>query len=463
MQDRATQALVKLGLEPEWEAKFERNSYGFRPGRSCHDAIGAIFSAISGKRAYVLDADIAGCFDNIDHSALLRKLNASKRVRKTVRSWLKAGVIDGKTLYPTEAGTPQGGVISPLLANIALHGMETWLTEQILPNLKEWGKRRYRKTNKANLLKGFSIVRYADDFVTIHENEEIIVKTKQLVEKWLKGIGLGMKAAKTQITHTLEGNNPGFDFLGFNIRQYKVNQGQGYKTFIKPSKKAQKEHLKAISEILDGHRSAPQDAVISRLNPVIKGWSRYFSNGISKEIYSKMDHIVWEKLRRWIQRRHPNKSLKWCINKYLHTMGGNNWTFSTEDGHALTTHQETPIKRHIKVKGTVSPYNGDWTYWSSRRGTYPTTPPRVSKLLKLQKGRCRICQLSFNSEDVVEVHHIDRNHKNNQTANLALVHGHCHDEVHGSVRNKHLTIEEPDETKVSSPVLKTSRSGDGSA
>jgi len=207
MQDRATQALVKLGLEPEWEAKFEQNSYGFRPGRSCHDAIEAIFSAIKGKRAYVLDADIAGCFDNIDHQALLRKLNASKRVRKTIRSWLKAGAIDGKTLYPTEAGTPQGGVISPLLANIALHGMETWLTEQILPNLKEWGKRKYGYVNKANLLKGFAIIRYADDFVIIHEDEEIIAKTKQLVEEWLKGIGLGMKAAKTRITHTLKTSN----------------------------------------------------------------------------------------------------------------------------------------------------------------------------------------------------------------------------------------------------------------
>jgi len=280
MQDRATQALVKLGLEPEWEAKFEQNSYGFRPGRSCHDAIGAIYSAINQKRAHVLDADIAGCFDNIDHQALLRKLNASKRARKTIRSWLKAGVIDGKTLYPTEAGTPQGGVISPLLANIALHGMEIDVTEQILPSLKEWCRKRFGCIRKANLLQGFSVIRYADDFVIIHENEGIIAKAKQLVEDWLKGIGLGMKAAKTRITHTLEGDNPGFDFLGFNIRQYRVNQERGYKTLIKPSKKAQREHLKAISEILDGHQSAPQAAVISRLNPVIKCWSRYFSNGV---------------------------------------------------------------------------------------------------------------------------------------------------------------------------------------
>jgi len=341
--------------------------------------------------------------------------------------------------------------------------METWLSEQIYPDLKKWGKRRYGYVNKRNLTQGFSIIRYADDFVIIHENEEIIAKTKQLVEKWLKGIGLGMKAAKTRITHTLEGDNPGFDFLGFNIRQYKVNQGKGYKTLIKPSKKAQKEHLKAISEILDGHQSASHASVINRLNPVIKGWSRYFSNGTAKKTYSKMGYKVWEKLRRWIKRRHPNKSLKWCISKYFHTVGENNWTFSTEDGLTLTSHQDTPIKRHVKVKGKASPYDGDWAYWSNKRGTYPTTPPRVSKLLKLQKGRCRICQLSFNSEDVVEVHHMDGNHKNNRITNLALIHGHCHDKVHGSMCNKHLAIEEPDEVKVSSPVLKTSRSGDGSA
>jgi len=385
-------------------------------------------------------------------------------VRKTIRSWLKAGAIDGKTLYPTEAGTPQGGVISPLLANIALHGMETDVTEQILPNLKEWGKRKKsRITCRRGLTKSFSIIRYADDFVIIHEDEEIIAKAKQLVEEWLKGIELGMKAAKTRTTHTLEGEDPGFDFLGFNIRQYKVSQGQGYKTLIKPSKKAQKEHLKAISEILDGHQSAPQAAVINRLNPVIKGWSRYFSNGVSKETYSKMDYMVWEKLRRWAKRRHPNKTLKWCASKYFHTVGGDNWTFSIKDGPTLASHQETPIKRHIKVKGAVSPYNGDWAYWSSRRGKYPTTPPRVSKLLKLQKGKCRICQLSFNSEDVVEIHHMDGNHKNNRIANLALIHGHCHDKVHGSMHDKHLATEEPDEMKVSSPVLKTSRFGDGPA
>jgi len=179
-----------------------------------------------------------------------------------------------------------------------------------------------------------------------------------------EGRACELKGSKTRITHTLEGENPGFDFLGFNIRQYRVNQGQGYKTLTKPSKKAQKEHLKAISEILDGNRNATQAAAINRLNPIIKGWSRYFNSGASKKTYQKMSNMVWEKLRRWTKRRHPNKSLKWCMKKYFHTVGGNNWTFSTKDGLVLASHQDTPIKRHVKVKGTASPFNGDWAYWS---------------------------------------------------------------------------------------------------
>jgi len=211
---------------------------------------------------------------------------------------------------------------------------------------------------------------------------------------------------------------------------------------------------------LDGHRSAPQAAIISRLNPVITGWCRYFSSGVSQETYDKMKFMTWEKLRRWTKRRHPNKTLKWCNNKYFHTVEEDNWTFSTKDGLALASHQDTPIKRHVKVKGTASPFNGDWAYWSNRRGKYPTTPPRVSKLIKLQKGRCKSCHLFLNSEDMVEVHHVDGNHKNNRIANLALIHGHCHDEVHRSVHDKHLATEEPDDGKLSCPVLKTSRSGD---
>jgi RNA-directed DNA polymerase len=203
--DRALQALVKQALEPEWEARFEPNSYGFRPGRSCHDAIGAIFIAIRQKAKYVLDADISKCFDRIGHKALLAKLNAPPTLARQIRAWLKSGVMDAKELFATEEGVPQGGVISPLLANIALHGLE----EQI------------KKVNKKAQL-----IRYADDLVVFHDDLAVIQQCRQEITVWLKDMELELKPSKTQITHTLsryEGKT-GFDFLGFTIRQFSVGK-----------------------------------------------------------------------------------------------------------------------------------------------------------------------------------------------------------------------------------------------
>lgn len=199
IRDRALQALTKMALEPEWEAKFEPNSYGFRPGRSCHDAIEAIFNAIRYKSKFVLDADIANCFDRINHKALMDKMETSPTIRRQIRGWLKSGVIDGRSFNPSKAGTPQGGVISPLLANIALHGLENDIKQELLPYLpkqKGWGL-------KARL-KSLSIIRYADDFVILYEQKEVIDRARTVVEKWLDPMGLGLKDAKTRISHTLE-------------------------------------------------------------------------------------------------------------------------------------------------------------------------------------------------------------------------------------------------------------------
>jgi len=202
---RAEQALALLALEPEWEAQFEPNSYGFRPGRSCHDAIEAIFNAICHKAKYILDADIAKCFDRIEHKALLDKLQTFPMMRRAIRAWLKAGVVDGEELFPTNEGTPQGGVASPLLANIALHGLETAIVKAH-PKAK--------------------IVRYADDLVVLHENLQTIEDAKQTVSNWLAGIGLELKPSKTRITHSLNEHEGkvGFEFLGFHIRQYRVGK-----------------------------------------------------------------------------------------------------------------------------------------------------------------------------------------------------------------------------------------------
>ncbi|MFB2983125.1 reverse transcriptase domain-containing protein [Microseira sp. BLCC-F43] len=285
MYDRVTQALVKAALEPEWEAKFEPNSYGLGPGRSCHDAIGAIFNAIRYKAKYVLDADIAQCFDRINHDALRAKLNTFPTIRRQIRAWLKAGVIDSsnyankqKAYSPTEEGTPQGGVVSPLLANIALHGMENRIKQYAatLPCRPGYGK----KVNQMSL----SLIRYADDFVIIHEDLAVIQKCQQIIADWLSDIGLELKPSKTRISHTLTeySGKVGFDFLGFNIRQYPVGKYQtgkstnkeplGFKTIITPSKESVKGHCKKIATSIKKHNTAPQAGLIARLNPVIRGW-----------------------------------------------------------------------------------------------------------------------------------------------------------------------------------------------
>jgi RNA-directed DNA polymerase len=228
MNDRALQALVKLALEPEWEARFEPNSYGFRPGRSCHDAIGAIFNSIRYKAKYVLDADIAKCFDRINQEKLLEKLNTFPTLRQQVRSWLKAGVMDGKELFPTSEGTPQGGVISPLLANIALHGMEQRIKEYV-------GSLKYLDENKKNRMDSVSLIRYADDFVILHKDLTVVQGCQELISDWLKDMGLELKPSKTRLAHTLnqvENEKPGFNFLGFNIRQFpagKYRSGKKHK------------------------------------------------------------------------------------------------------------------------------------------------------------------------------------------------------------------------------------------
>jgi len=481
MADRASQALVKLALEPEWEAKFEPNSYGFRPGRSCHDAIGAIFNSVKIAK-YVLDADIAKCFDRISHKALLEKLNTFPTIRRQVRAWLEAGVIDWKACSnrqkaysPSNEGTPQGGVISPLLANIALHGMENRIT-QAFP--KKTGRNHFNPP---------SLIRYADDFVIIHEDLAVVQRCQQIIAEWLKGMGLELKPSKTRLAHTLnkhESQEPGFNFLGFFIKQYPVGKYQsginsnktllGFKTLIKPSKEKLKIHTEKISSIIKSHGSAPQEALINHLNPVIKGWANYYSTVVSKDIYQKADMLTYQQLRAWAKRRHPNKTLRWVVDKYWQTIGNDNWSFASRKKGKLMRlkkHSETPIIRHVKVQGNRSPYDGDFIYWSTRMGKHPEISTRVATLLKRQKGKCAHCGLFFKDGDLIETDHKIPKSQGGRDSydNWQLLHKHCHDvktandDKAGGVRNKHQSIEEPCAEKSASTVLKTSRSGDGAA
>ncbi|MEH2302371.1 group II intron reverse transcriptase/maturase [Nostoc sp.] len=290
MYDRTLQALVKLALEAEWEARFEPNSYGFRPGRSCHDAIDAIFNAIRHKAKYVLDADIAKCFDRINQGELLRKLNTFPTLRRQINSWLKSGVMDGKQLFPTSEGTPQGGVISPLLANIALHGMEERM-KQVAEKLPG---------DKQNNRNSLSLIRYADDFVIIHKDLTVVQRCKEIISDWLNGMGLELKPSKTRLTHTLSehnGQDVGFNFLGFHVRQYPVgkyntgcnSQGKplGFKTLIKPSKEKLKVHYNRIAKVIDQHKAASQSALIVHLNPIIRGWANYYRTVVDKSLITE--------------------------------------------------------------------------------------------------------------------------------------------------------------------------------
>jgi RNA-directed DNA polymerase len=421
MADRAMQALVKLALEPEWEAKLEPNSYGFRPGRSVHDAIEAIFNAICLKPKYALDADIEKCFDRISHQALLEKLNAIQPVTRLVRAWLEAGIVDkGELLYP-EAGTPQGGVISPLLANIALHGLETALAQAV--------PRKYKPI----------VIRYADDLVILCANLEALIKLKAVAEEWLAKMGLRFKPSKTRFTHTLNEHEGrvGFDFLGFNVRQYWVSKHHtrtyrgkpGFKTIIQPSKEAIKRHQDRIQGGIRQYRGAPQAALIATLNPLVRGWTRYYSTCVAKRTFSTMDYLMSHKLAQWAHYRHPRKTKSWRFRRYWKWQA-TRMNFS--DGkNTLICYADTPIVRHVKVRGDKSPYDGDWLYWSERLGRDPTKPKRVTRLLKRQKGRCTYCGLRFVAEDTMEVHHQDGNRNNNRYTNLALLHAHCHDQTHG--------------------------------
>ena len=449
MYDRALQGILKNALEPEWEAVFEPNSYGFRPGRCAQDAIYQIKSQIKAKAKYVLDADIAKCFDRINHLELLRKIGQKGTVRKQIKSWLTSGVVDDGTFTATSEGTPQGGVISPLLANIALHGLENMLKNYIegvklkYPNGRNMPK-RYKRMS-------LGVIRYADDFVVMHESKEIVQRCRELISEWLKDIGLKLKPSKTRITHTLlkeesEDGIPGFNFLGFNIRQYRAGKSVsarnpykkvlGFNTYIVPTKETINKHIDDCRKVIEKHKATPQITLINELNPIIRGWCNYnkVSDSQTRRIMSKADNTLYLMLRKWAKRR--CKTAKKSI-KYWHKHGNNNWVFSTkpesENGIRLLSHSTDfsySVNNYVKVIGVVSPYNGDVTYWATRKGSHPEISTRVATLLSKQKGKCAQCGLTFRDEDILELDHIIPKAAGGKDIykNLQLLHGHCHDE-----------------------------------
>ncbi len=417
MRDRATQALIKLALEPQWEAKLEPNVYGFRPGRSCQDAIEAIYRSILRQPKYVLKVDICGCFDNISHDAILKKCKAPIWMRRLLKAWLKCGVLDGG-FHPTQSGSPQGGVISPLTALIALHGLET--------RIKSLGTYTYP----------IYMVAYADDMVVLARREKDIYRAKAELEKQLLKIGLKLHPQKTIITHTLLGENAGFNFLGYQVRQYptsKYASKSGYKTLITPSKDSIQRHGRYLKQIIRAHKGAKQSELIGRLNPIISGWCQYFRNSASSKAFAKLSAQLFHQLWSWAKHRHDNLNAHQIASRYWLVNSGGGWVFQAKDGIKLRLHRETHFYRHIKVKGNRSPYDGDWIYWGTKLRHYPGISPLNSYLLHRQDGKCNYCGLNFLPNDRIEAHHLDGNHDNNRRDNLALLHGHCHDQAHSAI------------------------------
>lgn len=426
MHDRALQALVKQALEPEWEARFEANSYGFRPGRSCHDAINAICASVNQQAKWCYDADIAKCFDRIAHEPLLAKVQTSPTLRRQLRAWLLAGVMDHGELFPTEAGTPQGGCISPLLANIALHGME----DDLRTHCRTLSDREPR------------LIRYADDFVVLHKDKAVVEECQRFTTGWLKQMGLSPKPSKTRVTHTLERgeHEPGFDFLGFHIQQFPIGKTRsgkrkngsllGFKTRIKPSSAAVKKHVEKLRETLRKNRSVDQALLITLLAPIIVGWCNYFAIYACAETFRKLSGVLFCMLRAWALRRHPKQGKHEVLGKYWRVGDGEGWRFGPrESRQRLPIHPDTAVKIHAKVAGRRSPYDGDWVYWSTRMGREPTTQDRVARLLRDQRGRCRECGLYFRVGDRMEIDHVRPKTEGGTDArsNRQLLHRHCHD------------------------------------
>ena len=378
--DRVKQAQVVNALEPEWEARFEPKSYGFRPGRGCHDAISCIFNTVSGKsarRCWVLDADLTAAFDRIDHTHLLTALGGFP-AKGLVARWLKAGVVDKGRFAPTKEGTPQGGVVSPLLLNVALHGME-----EAAGFVYRRSSSRVGRTADDSPV----VVRYADDLVAMCVSREQAEEVKSRLAAWLAPRGLAFNEDKTQIVHLDEG----FDFLGFNVRRYQD------KLLIKPSKAAMQRHRERLAAEMLALRGSNATAVISRLNPIIRGWSAYYRSVVSSREFSKLDTHLWSLTYKWARCSHPNKSRHWAATRYFGPFNRSRrdrWVFGDRDSGAyLRKHSWTSIVRHQLVPGTASPDDPALAdYWAKRRQR--NTPPLdgVSlRLLKTQQGRCPLC------------------------------------------------------------------------
>ena len=387
--------------------------HNFRPGRSCQDAVEQIFNQLSRWHSWVLEADIKGFFDNIAHESILTMIGNFPN-RELIKGWLKAGFVFQGKLNPTERGTPQGGVISPVLSNIGLHGLENYI-KALNPKL--------------------GVVRYADDFIVTARDKESLETAQNLIQAWMSERGLELSSEKTLITSMEDG----FDFLGFNSRHY------NRKLLIKPSKKKVLAFCKRIGKEISSLNGAEQEVLIRKLNPILMGFANYYKGVVSKETFGYISHRIWQYLWRWAKRRHPNKNAKWVRKRYFKTIKGNKWTFACTISDRRGKDKElvlyqiayTTIERHIKVKGDASPDDSSLReYWEKRHQKYGKS--RFEKGSKLyltaenQNWKCPVCgEPLFNGEQI-DTHHIVSVAEGgtDDKENLQHLHKVCHQQVH---------------------------------
>lgn len=424
MKDRAMQALYKLALEPVAETTADPNSYGFRPERSTADAREQCFTLLSRSFSpqWILEGDIKGCFDNISHQWMIENIPMDKSI---LQKWLKAGYVYQNQLYPTEAGTPQGGIISPTLSNLTLDGLEAVLKNRY--GRSSTGRSCHITAAKHQV----KLVRYADDFIITGRSKELLEnEVMPLVSDFLRERGLVLSEEKTKITHI----DNGFDFLGWNVRKYKG------KLLIKPSKKNVKSFLDGIRATIKANKQAQQIHLIKMLNPKIRGWANYHKGAVSKRTFTLVDTEIWKTIWRWAKRRHQKKQSEWIKNKYFSPTGNRNWEFnavySTSTGESrrvkLRYASDTAIRRHIKIKMDANPYDPNWeTYFESRLGLKMKDNPhgrrKLISLWLIQAGNCSICAQKISKETGWCVHHItpkSKGGKDNQL-NLSLIHPSC--------------------------------------
>ena len=426
VRDRIEQAIIMNSLEPEWESVFEPNSYGFRPGRSCQDAIEQNWKRLNsnpkGSRdTWVLEADIRGFFDNIEHESILNLISNFPK-RNLIKGWLKAGFVFDGRFNLTEIGTPQGGVISPLLANIGLHGLEIYI----------------KSTNPK-----LGVVRYADDFIVTARDKGSLEKAQIQIQQWLSKRGIELSAEKTLITSIEEG----FDFLGFNHRHYNG------KLLIKPSKKKVLEFCKRLGKEIKVLYGTKQEDVISKLNPILRGFANYYKGAVSKETFSYISSRMWRYLWCWSKRRHPNKNTTWVRKAYFKTVKGNKWTFACnvsdrQDKKTLMYLYPiayTPIERHVKVKGEASPDDSSlreyWEKRSQKRGkSYWAKGSKHYLVAQNQNWKCPICGQPLLNGESIETHHIVSVAQGglDDISNLQHLHTPCHKQVHSKPKSTSL-------------------------